>query len=127
MRIALHGTLKIVHGNQEQFMPLFCSRCGSENDVEATTCVKCDSAIGHVDPQSVVNDDKPAGNKLTWAITAVVCAVYLLYPSLGVFELIPDAFPMIGSLDEAAATTALLIALSRLGFNPFANRSKPAE
>lgn len=30
--------------------------------------------------------------------------VYLMYPSLGVFELLPDALPIIGSIDEATAT-----------------------
>jgi len=35
-------------------------------------------------------------------------AIYLMYPSLGVFELIPDAVPILGSLDEASATLILL-------------------
>lgn len=39
---------------------------------------------------------------------AAVAAIYLIYPSLGVFELIPDAIPLIGSLDEASATLILV-------------------
>ncbi len=39
---------------------------------------------------------------------AAVAALYLVYPSLGVFELIPDAIPVIGSLDEASATLILV-------------------
>jgi hypothetical protein len=42
-------------------------------------------------------------------------ATYLLYPSLGVFELIPDAVPFLGSLDEAAATMLVISCLSYFG------------
>lgn len=38
--------------------------------------------------------------------------LYLMYPSFGIFELIPDAIPLIGSLDEAGATLLLLNVLS---------------
>ena len=38
--------------------------------------------------------------------------VYLLNPGAGIFELIPDNFPVFGNLDEAGAT-ALLIACVR--------------
>ncbi len=30
-----------------------------------------------------------------------VSVVYLIFPTLGIFELIPDAIPLIGSLDES--------------------------
>lgn len=43
--------------------------------------------------------------------------VYLLNPTLGVFELIPDNTPLIGNLDEAAATVILLAALGHFGIN----------
>ena len=64
-----------------------------------------------------------SGGKLTWVAVGVLCVLYLIYPSLGIFELIPDSIPIVGSLDEAAATTGLWIALSRLNLNPF-NRQK---
>ena len=54
-----------------------------------------------------------------WVVTAAVCGLYLVNPTLGVFEFIPDNIPIIGNLDEAAATTGLLVALSNLGLNPF--------
>ncbi len=50
---------------------------------------------------------------------AAACGLYLVYPSLGVFELIPDAIPLVGSLDEATATAGLLYALSNLGWIPW--------
>jgi uncharacterized membrane protein YkvA (DUF1232 family) len=43
---------------------------------------------------------------------ATLAAVYILNPTFGVFELLPDAIPGVGNLDEAAAT-ALLIACVR--------------
>ncbi|MGB9754305.1 MAG: hypothetical protein C0183_08010 [Roseiflexus castenholzii] len=34
--------------------------------------------------------------------------VYLINPTAGVLELIPDALPVVGNLDEAAATTLII-------------------
>ncbi len=46
-----------------------------------------------------------------------VALLYLIYPSLGVFELIPDAIPVIGSLDEASATIILVNTLRYYGLD----------
>lgn len=100
-------------------MQLFCSHCGTENESTVSSCKQCGQSIGHVDEGSVTERPTPA-NRKTAVIAAIVCAIYLVYPSFGLFELIPDATPIIGSLDEAAATTGLWIALSKLGLNPFA-------
>lgn len=43
--------------------------------------------------------------------------VYLIYPSLGVFELIPDALPLIGSIDEGTATLLLISVLRYYGLD----------
>ena len=43
--------------------------------------------------------------------------IYLLNPTAGFFELIPDNIPIIGNLDEAAAVTLLLMCLSYFGYN----------
>lgn len=48
---------------------------------------------------------------------AVLAFIYLVYPSLGVFELIPDAIPVIGSLDEASATLILINTLRYYGID----------
>lgn len=45
----------------------------------------------------------------------VAAAVYLVYPSLSIFELIPDAVPIIGSMDEATATVVLVSAFRYYG------------
>ena len=41
--------------------------------------------------------------------------IYLLNPTAGFFELIPDNIPLIGNLDEAAAMTLLLMCLRYFG------------
>ncbi len=47
----------------------------------------------------------------------VIGAVYLLNPGWGVIELIPDNIPVIGNLDEAAATMLLISALAYFGID----------
>jgi uncharacterized membrane protein YkvA (DUF1232 family) len=46
---------------------------------------------------------------------AGVAALYLINPTAGILEFIPDNFPMIGNLDEAAATLIILNALRYYG------------
>ena len=49
------------------------------------------------------------------AVAGVVLgAVYVANPTFGVFELIPDNAPLIGNLDEAAATTLIILGLQYL-------------
>lgn len=40
-------------------------------------------------------------------IAGIVAIVYLLNPTAGVFEIIPDNLPLIGNLDEGAAAILL--------------------
>ena len=60
--------------------------------------------------------------KIAYIGIAVSCAFYLLNPTAGVFEFIPDVLPIIGNLDEATATAGLLYALSGLGLIPWAHK-----
>lgn len=48
---------------------------------------------------------------------AVFAAIYLMFPTLGTFELIPDWIPIIGSIDEATATLILLNTLNYYGLD----------
>ena len=48
---------------------------------------------------------------------AVFSAVYLFNPGAGIVDLIPDNFPIIGNLDEAAATAILISCLAYFGFD----------
>lgn len=52
---------------------------------------------------------------LTVAGVGLVAAIYLVYPSLGIFEFIPDALPLVGNLDEATATVLLVSAFRYYG------------
>ena len=48
---------------------------------------------------------------------AILSIAYLMNPSAGFIEGIPDNIPLIGNLDEATATIVLLYCLSNLGIN----------
>ncbi len=49
------------------------------------------------------------------AIAGVVSIIYVLNPTAGVLELIPDNIPVLGNLDEAAAIVIILSCLSYIG------------
>ena len=44
-------------------------------------------------------------------------ALYILNPTAGLFEIIPDNLPFIGNLDEAAAVALLLLCLKYFGID----------
>ncbi len=59
---------------------------------------------------------------------AALAVLYLINPTAGFLELIPDNFPLIGNLDEAGATAILIAALAYFGVDVtalFGNRDKP--
>ena len=56
-----------------------------------------------------------------------IAAIYLINPTFGYIEFIPDNFPLIGNLDEAGATVLLVSALGYYGIdvtNIFPQRRK---
>jgi len=55
-------------------------------------------------------------------VIAIVCAIYIINPTAGIIEFIPDNLPFIGNLDEATATAGLLYALSGLGVLPWTHK-----
>ena len=63
----------------------------------------------------------------------LLSVLYLLNPTAGVFEILPDNLPFIGNLDEAAAVALLLICLRYFGielpdiFRRDTRRSKDIE
>ena len=50
-------------------------------------------------------------------ITAILSALYLLNPTAGFFEIIPDNIPLVGNLDEAAATALLVACMQFFGYD----------
>jgi uncharacterized membrane protein YkvA (DUF1232 family) len=55
--------------------------------------------------------------KLAVFSLGLLSVFYLLNPTAGVFEIIPDNLPLIGNLDEAAAVALLLMCLQYFGIN----------
>jgi uncharacterized membrane protein YkvA (DUF1232 family) len=51
------------------------------------------------------------------ALAGLLAFLYLLNPTLGVFELIPDNLPLVGNLDDATAVMVLLGALRYFGLD----------
>ncbi len=56
--------------------------------------------------------------KLLAIIGAVISTIYLINPTAGMFELVPDVIPFIGNIDEAAVTALLIGCLKVVGFDP---------
>ena len=57
--------------------------------------------------------------KLLIHVAGLTSLLYLLNIGVGVIELIPDNIPIVGNLDEAAATILLINYLRYLGINLF--------
>ncbi len=51
------------------------------------------------------------------ALIGILALLYLLNPTFGVFELIPDNIPLIGNLDEATAMMLLIAVLRYFGWD----------
>ncbi len=49
--------------------------------------------------------------KILIFLVVLLSIIYILNPTAGVFEIIPDNLPLIGNLDEAAAVALLLMCL----------------
>ena len=47
----------------------------------------------------------------------VLAALYILNPTAGLFEIIPDNLPLVGNLDEAAAVALLIMCLKYFGID----------
>jgi len=53
-------------------------------------------------------------SRLALLLLVVLGCVYLLNPTAGLFELLPDNLPLIGNLDEAGATALVIWAGRKL-------------
>lgn len=68
-----------------------------------------------------------AGAKALALVGSVLCAIYLLNPTAGFLEVIPDNVPLIGNIDEAAVTGLLIYCLSILGVKMPGMRGRKEE
>ncbi len=48
---------------------------------------------------------------------AAAAGIYLMNPTLGIFELLPDNLPLVGNLDEAGAVLILVNTLAYYGLD----------
>ena len=99
-------------------MAVVCPKCGHSNRVDAKFCISCRTSISQ--PMS------PAGKGLSWTvgnvILGVLCLIYLINPTAGVLELIPDNLPIVGNLDEVGAVMGMMMVLNNLGWITFQRR-----
>ena len=51
------------------------------------------------------------------ALAGILAFLYIINPTAGIFEFIPDNIPLVGNLDEATATMVLLAALRYFGID----------
>ena len=51
------------------------------------------------------------------ALLGILAFIYLINPTFGVFEFLPDNLPLVGNIDEATATMVLLGALRYFGYD----------
>lgn len=63
---------------------------------------------------------------LAYVVLAAFSTVYILNPTAGVFELLPDNLPVVGNLDEAMMVTILLACLRALRAMRVENREAHA-
>lgn len=55
--------------------------------------------------------------KISYALLGLLSAIYLINPTLGLFELIPDNLPVVGNLDEAFFAAVLIAVLRYFGMD----------
>jgi len=87
--------------------------------IDTLRCPNCQTRIPAQIPETAGEKKQTMLPQPVLFMIAVVCGLYLVMPTLGIFELIPDAIPLIGSLDEAGATAGLLFAAGGLGWLDF--------
>ena len=65
-----------------------------------------------------VGRSKGVMKKVLATLGALLSIVYLINPTMGVFEILPDNLPGVGNIDEAAVTALLIGCLRAVGFDP---------
>jgi len=50
-------------------------------------------------------------------LVGIIAFLYILNPTAGIFELIPDVIPIVGNLDEAGATALVIASLGYFGID----------
>ncbi len=71
-------------------------------------------------PAVVLAPPRSGWSKFLAILVLLLSGLYLINPTFGVLELLPDNLPVVGNLDEAFFTLAFVSALASLGLRiPF--------
>jgi uncharacterized membrane protein YkvA (DUF1232 family) len=62
-------------------------------------------------------EERSVGRSIVMLVLMAISVAYLMNPTAGMVELIPDIVPGIGNLDEAGATALLIACLGYFGFD----------
>ena len=67
--------------------------------------------------------------ELVIIVVGIIATIYLLNPTAGIIELLPDNIPVVGNLDEAAAVAILVNTLGYYGIDTskLYGRKKPVK
>ena len=60
-------------------------------------------------------------------LLGIISLLYILNPTAGIFELIPDNLPFVGNLDEAGAAALLIMCLRYFGLDLTKIFQKPSK
>jgi len=66
-------------------------------------------------PQSILPPEQPLWAKIIAWATIAAGSAYMINPTAGIFELLPDNLPVVGNLDEAAVVFIMFAAMRYLG------------
>jgi uncharacterized membrane protein YkvA (DUF1232 family) len=110
------GTLSFIYlliptGGIVEFLPDFAPVIGHADEVVATFFFT--RVLGITPGAGGADAGKPgAGALLGYTLAGLLSSLYLIAPTAGIVEFLPDALPIVGNLDEMMAAT-LLLALVR--------------
>lgn len=98
-------------------MAIVCTQCKHANPDGAKACSNCNASLQRESflSEASATIDQQAGRPIGSIFLLLFCLFYLLNPTAGAFELLPDILPIVGNIDEGVATFGLLIALNNMG------------
>jgi uncharacterized membrane protein YkvA (DUF1232 family) len=67
------------------------------------------------EPQSILPPEQPLWARVVAWATIAAGSAYMINPTAGIFELLPDNLPVVGNLDEAAVVFIMFAAMRYLG------------
>ena len=68
-------------------------------------------------PPTSPTTSRTAAKSIGALVLGALSLIYIINPGAGIIELIPDNIPIVGNLDEAAATVLLLNCLAYFGLD----------